>query len=183
MFAQTAFRNRWASWLLATGILLMLGSCAEKPSDLERVREEGVLRVITRNSPATYFQDRNGEAGFEYELVKRFADDLGVELQIETADNLEDIFTRLNRPGGPSLAAAGLTATEGRQHLARFTHPYLDVTTQVVYRNGQRRPTRAEDLVGKRIMVLKGSSQAEKLAAMQAQLPELRYEESDAVEV
>ncbi|WP_395764551.1 membrane-bound lytic murein transglycosylase MltF [Stutzerimonas balearica] len=183
MFAQTAFRNRWASWLLATGILLMLGSCAEKPSDLERVREEGVLRVITRNSPATYFQDRNGEAGFEYELVKRFADDLGVELQIETADNLEDIFTRLNRPGGPSLAAAGLTATEGRQHLARFTHPYLDVTTQVVYRNGQRRPTRAEDLAGKRIMVLKGSSQAEKLAAMQAQLPELRYEESDAVEV
>ncbi|MCF7201994.1 membrane-bound lytic murein transglycosylase MltF [Pseudomonas oligotrophica] len=183
MFAQTAFRKRWASWLLATGILLMLGSCAEKPSELERVREEGVLRVITRNSPSTFFQDRNGEAGFEYELVKRFADDLGVELQIETADSIEEIFTRLNRPGGPVLAAAGLVASDGRRELARFTHSYLDVTTQVVYRNGQRRPTRAADLVGKRILVLKGSSQAERLAALQAELPELRYEESDAVEV
>ena len=43
------------------------------------MQKEGVLRVITRNSPATYFQDRNGETGFEYELAKRFAERLGVE--------------------------------------------------------------------------------------------------------
>ncbi|WP_404397211.1 membrane-bound lytic murein transglycosylase MltF [Stutzerimonas chloritidismutans] len=183
MFAQTVFRKRCAIWLLATGLFLMLSSCAEKPSELERIQEEGVLRVITRNSPSTYFQDRNGEAGFEYELAKRFASNLGVELQIETADNIEDIFNRLNRPGGPALAAAGLAASEGRQELARFTRSYLDVTTQVVYRSGQRRPTSPKDLIGKRILVLKGSSQAEKLATLQAEYPDLRYEESDAVEV
>ncbi len=183
MFAQTVFRKRCAIWLLATGLFLMLSSCAEKPSELERIQEEGVLRVITRNSPSTYFQDRNGEAGFEYELAKRFASNLGVELQIETADNIEDIFNRLNRPGGPALAAAGLVASEGRQELARFTRSYLDVTTQVVYRSGQRRPTSPKDLIGKRILVLKGSSQAEKLATLQAEYPDLRYEESDAVEV
>ena len=183
MFAQTVFRKRCAIWLLATGLFLMLSSCAEKPSELERIQEEGVLRVITRNSPSTYFQDRNGEAGFEYELAKRFASNLGVELQIETADNIEDIFNRLNRPGGPALAAAGLVASEGRQELARFTRSYLDVTTQVVYRSGQRRPTSRKDLIGKRILVLKGSSQAEKLATLQAEYPDLRYEESDAVEV
>jgi len=183
MFAHTLFRKRCAIWLLAIGIFLMLGSCAEKPSELERIKEEGVLRVITRNSPSTYFQDRNGEAGFEYELAKRFASNLGVELQIETADNIEDIFNRLNRPGGPALAAAGLVASEGRQELARFTRSYLDVTTQVVYRSGQRRPTSPKDLIGKRILVLKGSSQAEKLATLQAEYPDLRYEESDAVEV
>ena len=183
MFAHTLFRKRCAIWLLAIGIFLMLGSCAEKPSELERIKEEGVLRVITRNSPSTYFQDRNGEAGFEYELVKRFANTLGVKLQIETADNIEEIFNRLNRPGGPALAAAGLVASEGRQELARFTRSYLDVTTQVVYRSGQRRPTSPKDLIGKRIMVLKGSSQAEKLAALQAEYPDLRYEQSDAVEV
>lgn len=76
MFAQTALRQRCARWLIATGLFLMLGACVEKPSTLERVKEDGVLRVITRNSPATYFQDRNGETGFEYELVKHFADDL-----------------------------------------------------------------------------------------------------------
>ncbi len=183
MSALIDFRKRCTAWLLATGILLLLGSCAEPPSELQRIREEGVLRVLTRNSPSTYFQYRNGATGFEYELAKRFAEHLGVELKVETADSLDDLFTRLNRPGGPHLAAAGLVANDSRRALVRFTHPYLDVTTQVIYRHGQRRPTQPEDLVGKRILVLKGSHHAEQLAALKARLPGINYEESDAVEV
>ncbi|WP_298187626.1 membrane-bound lytic murein transglycosylase MltF [uncultured Pseudomonas sp.] len=183
MFALSVCRVRRACWLSAIGVLLLLGGCAEEPSTLERVQAEGVLRVITRNSPATYFQDRNGETGFEYELVKRFADDLGVELKIETADNLDDLFASLNRPAGPVLAAAGLVESDGRRQHARFSLPYLEVTPQVIYRNGQQRPTRPDDLLGKRILVLKGSSHAEQLAEMKLQLPELAYEESSAVEV
>ncbi|BAP43746.1 membrane-bound lytic transglycosylase F [Pseudomonas sp. StFLB209] len=161
----------------------MLGACVDKPNTLERVKEDGVLRVITRNSPATYFQDRNGETGFEYELVKHFADDLGVKLQIETADSLDELFDQMSKPGGPVLAAAGLIETPNRKQQARFSHPYLEVTPQVVYRNGQSRPTDPADLVGKRIMVLKGSSHAEQLAEIKKQFPALDYEESDAVEV
>ena len=93
----------------------MLSGCVDKPNTLERVKEDGVLRVVTRNSPATYFQDRNGETGFEYELVKRFADDLGVELKIETADNLDDLFNQVGKPNGPVLAAAGLVSSEAAQ--------------------------------------------------------------------
>ncbi|MCY1402562.1 Membrane-bound lytic murein transglycosylase F [compost metagenome] len=161
----------------------MLGACVDKPSTLERIKEDGVLRVITRNSPATYFQDRNGETGFEYELVKRFADDLGVELKIETADNLDELFASLSQQTGPVLAAAGLVSSEKRKAEARFSHPYLEVTPQVIYRNGQSRPTNAKGLVGKRIMVLKGSTHAEQLAELKKQYPSLNYEESDAVEV
>ena len=161
----------------------MLGACVEKPSTLERIKEDGVLRVITRNSPATYFEDRNGETGFEYELVKRFADDLGVELKIETADNLDDMFTQLGQPDGPVLAAAGLVSSEKRLQQAKFSHPYLEVTPQIIYRNGQSRPTTAADLVGKRITVLKGSSHAEQLAELKKQYPAIQYDESDAVEV
>ncbi len=161
----------------------MLGACVEKPSTLERVKEDGVLRVITRNSPATYFQDRNGETGFEYELVQRFADDLGVKLQIETADNLDDLFNQLGQPNGPVLAAAGLVSSEQRKQQVRFSHPYLEVTPQIIYRNGKPRPTDAGDLVGKRILVLKGSSHPEQLAELKKQYPALQYEESDQVEV
>ena len=185
MFALTAYRLRCAAWLLATGIFLLLAGCSEAkaPTALERVQKEGVLRVITRNSPATYFQDRNGETGFEYELAKRFAERLGVELKIETADNLDDLYAQLSREGGPALAAAGLTPGREDDASVRYSHTYLDVTPQIIYRNGQQRPTRPEDLVGKRIMVLKGSSHAEQLAELKKQYPELKYEESDAVEV
>ena len=161
----------------------MLSACVDKPTTLERVKEDGVLRVITRNSPATYFQDRNGETGFEYELVKRFAEDLGVELKIETSDNLDELFDQMQKPDGPVLAAAGLIDTEQRKKQVRFSRPYLDVTPQVIYRNGQSRPTDAGDLVGKRITVLKGSSHAEQLAALKLKNPAIEYEESDAVEV
>ncbi|MCY1400418.1 Membrane-bound lytic murein transglycosylase F [compost metagenome] len=161
----------------------MLGACVDKPSTLERIKEDGVLRVITRNSPATYFQDRNGETGFEYELVKKFAEDLGVELKIETADNLDELFASLTQPSGPVLAAAGLVSSEKRKAEARFSHPYLEVTPQIIYRNGQSRPTDAKDLVGKRIMVLQGSTHAEQLAELKKKYPALKYEESDAVEV
>ena len=185
MFAQMAFRRRCAPWLLATGIFLLLSGCSEppKPTTLERVQKEGVLRVVTRNSPATYFQDRNGETGFEYELVKRFADELGVELRIETADNLDDLFARLAQENGPVLAAAGLVGSPGRQTQARFSHSYLEVTPQIIYRQGQKRPSRPEDLLGKRLLVLKGSSHAEQLASLKAGMPGLQFEVSEAVEV
>jgi len=166
MFAHTALRQRCARWLFATGLFLLLGACVEKPSTLERVKEDGVLRVITRNSPATYFQDRNGETGFEYELVQHFADDLGVKLQIETADNLDELYDALGKPSGPVLAAAGLVSSERRKTQVRYSHPYLEVTPQVIYRNGRPRPTGAKGLVGKKIMVLKGSSHADQLAEL-----------------
>ncbi|MGP4763315.1 hypothetical protein ACTXP8_26415, partial [Klebsiella pneumoniae] len=69
MFAHTALRIRSAACCLAACILLLLAGCdgaseTRQPSTLERVQEEGVLRVVTRNSPTTYFQDRSGETGF-----------------------------------------------------------------------------------------------------------------------
>lgn len=173
---------RCATGLLAIGTLLMLGGCGEEPSVLEQVKAEGELRVVTRNSPATYFQDRNGDTGFEYELAERFATDLGLELKIETADNLDSMFASLGRPDGPVLAAAGLVETPQRQSQARFSMPYLEVTPQIIYQQGQPRPTQVEDLIGKRILVLAGSSHAEHLASLKRQWPELNFEESDAIE-
>ena len=123
MFSPTALRPRYAKWLIATGLFLMLSGCVDKPNTLERVKEDGVLRVVTRNSPATYFQDRNGETGFEYELVKRFADDLGVELKIETADNLDDLFNQVGKPNGPVLLPPAWSPASSARSKCGFPTP------------------------------------------------------------
>lgn len=182
MSAYLALRMRHACRLLATGLLLLLAACKE-PTTIERIQEDGVLRVVTRNSPTTYFQDRTGEAGFEYELARRLADRLGVRLQMETAEHLDDLYQRLQQPNGPALAAAGLTPSDNRRQQVQYSDSYLPSSTQVVYRNGSPRPTQPSELLGKHILVLKGSSHAEALRRLQAELPELRWEESDAVEV
>ena len=183
MLSLIAQRLRHSVWLLTTVLILLLSACGEQPTALERVKEDGVLRVITRNSPTTYYQDRNGETGFEYDLAERFAKSLGVKLEIETANSLDELYTRLNAPNGPHLAAAGLIESASRSQLARFSNGYLDVTLQVVHRHGQPRPTKPEQLVGKRITVVKGSVHAERLAELKQRLPALQYTESDEVEV
>lgn len=165
------------------GLTLMLSSCSEPPSEIERIRNDGVLRVLTRNSPSTYFQDRNGEAGFEYELIKRFADQLGVELRLETADSIEALYTQLASPGGAPMAAAGLILRTPPPPRITYSVPYLDVTTQVVYRNNQKRPRTVDDLANKRIMVLKGSAHELALAKHKETLPALKYDTSDNVEI
>ncbi|MCK9237854.1 MAG: membrane-bound lytic murein transglycosylase MltF [Thiopseudomonas sp.] len=173
-------------WILLFCSLLLNGCTDDSPfktlTALEKIKEQGTLHVITRNTPATYFQDKNGETGFEYELVKRFAEHLGVELAIETADNIEQLFTRLQDPAGPVLLAAGITYSPRREHQASFTEGYLEVVPQVIYNSRTKRPKQAKDLIGKRILIVKDSVHEERLLQLQQDYPELSFEVSDQVE-
>lgn len=168
---------------LAVALCAALLTACEQSTQLEDIQEAGSLRVITRNTPTTFYQDRNGDTGLEYELSKRFADELGVELEMQSADTLESLYQQLGSNDGPDLAAAGLTVNPQRQNQIRFASSYLQVTPQVVYRRGHSKPRRIEDLYGRRLMVLKGSTLADELRALQAEHPELEFEESDSFEV
>ena len=165
-----------------TCMLLVVNGCGKPPTTLERIQAQGVLHVITRNSPSTYFQDRNGDTGFEYELVKRFADHLGVELKIETADNIDQLYDRLAAEDGPVLAAAGLVPSPSRLASLRFSDPYLDVASQIIYHQKDKRPKQPQHLIGKSLLALKGSIHEEHLQQIQKEHPEFRYEVSDQVE-
>ncbi len=37
--------------------------------DLEDIKEEGVIRLITRNNSSSYFLSRGGQFGYEFELA------------------------------------------------------------------------------------------------------------------
>ncbi len=165
-----------------TIFMLMLSSCGKPPTTLERIQEQGILQVVTRNSPSTYFQDRNGKTGFEYELVKQFADHLGVQLVIQTADNLEQLFDSLATEEGPVLAAAGLVVNPERYDHVRFSDAYLDVSAQFIYHQKNNRPKNVKQLIGQNLLVLKGSIHENSLQALQNNYPELSYSVSDQVE-
>lgn len=169
-------------FLLSAAILL--SACRQETTALQQILASGELVVITRNSPATYFQDENGDTGFEYELVKRFADHLGVRLRIETQDNIDAIYQRLEMYDSqqPVLAAAGLISTPDRDEYIAFSQGYYSVTPKVIYHKSAKLPRKVEDLIGKRILVMKGSYQAYLLQQLQKDHPELIFETSDAIE-
>jgi membrane-bound lytic murein transglycosylase F len=154
-------------------LCVMLAACGRPPTILQQVQKHNELIVITRNGPTTYYEGSNGPTGFEYELVKRFAEYIGVELRIVVPPNLNDIFT-LTALGDAHLAAAGLTITEQRKRKVRFGPVYQEITPQLVYRSGSRRPKSLADLKGT-LEVIAGSSHEELLEKLQHEYPGLSW--------
>jgi len=164
--------------LFFAALLPVLYGC-EQRDVLEQIRARGELVVVTRNSPTTYYLDKNGPTGFEYALAERLARELGVGLRMETAFNLPGIFNKLQRHQA-DIAAAGLTLTEERAASYPHTAPYLNTTPQVVYVAGSFQPRSIADLAGLKIVVLAGSSHTEMLRSLQkSEIPDLQFEEID----
>ncbi|WP_339669493.1 membrane-bound lytic murein transglycosylase MltF [Dasania marina] len=133
------------------------------------------LKVVTRNGLTTYYQDKDGPTGFEYELVKRYADSQNLELEFVSVHSLDDIFSAL-RENRADLAAAGLTITPERQQQWLFSPSYLDVQQWLIYnRKTHLKPKTIADLIGTRIVIMTSSSHDEILQQLQQQHPELSW--------
>jgi membrane-bound lytic murein transglycosylase F len=151
-------------------------------SQLEKVQNAGELRVISRNGPTTYYEGSQGLDGFEYQLAKAFADSLGVRLKIVEEEDLSQVIRDIGTERG-QLAAAGLTVTKDRRKTVRFTQPYLEITQQLLYREGNKKPQKVEDLYGANILVIKGSAHAEKLRNLRKKHPQLSWKERPDIEM
>ena len=53
------------------------------------------LTVATHVSPHTYYETQSGPSGFEYTLLSLFAQDLGLELVINTTETVEELFAKI----------------------------------------------------------------------------------------
>lgn len=177
--SRAASRHTGALAVLLAAVLL---TGSKLPTTLERVHALGELRVVSQSGPTTYYQGPHGRTGFEYLLLKRFANELGVRLVIEEEDELSPLLERVRR-GKTHFAAAGLTVTENRRRQVRFSDPYMTINQQVLYHSRAERPDSVEDLVGEEILVIEGSSHAERLRQIQPHFPGLRWRETDSLEM
>lgn len=157
--------------------LSLLIACGEAIPHLEEIRERGELRVLSRYSPATYYVKGEELAGFEYELAKRFADHLNVEMKIIVPDNLGDML-HLIEQGKADIAAAGLTITPARQNIIRFGPVYEQVTQQLVYRLGTKKPKNLTTLADGQLEVVAASSHVEQLQSHHQEIPTLVWTEN-----
>lgn len=174
-------KNRVLSRRVKAGILLcasaVLGTCVRPPSLLEEIQATGELRVVTRNGPHTYFTSGEGPAGPEYDLIRGFADFLGVRLRLMVVDRPTDVLPAV--VGGTAhLAAAGLTVNPETAGLVDFGPVFQQVTEHLVYREGRRRPRDVAQLRGKRLEVASGTSYVKTLTRAQARHPELVWTEN-----
>jgi len=153
--------------------LLWFAGCTDRQR-LDRVLSNAEIVVVTRNAPTTYYEGREGETGFEYELTQAFAEHLGVKPKYIVKDTASEIFASLES-GEADIAAAGLTRTEGRAEQFLFGTTYQIVTQQVVCRRNGKQPNKLEDLEGIELVVPADTSYVERLTYLKRYYPFLSW--------
>lgn len=167
--------------LLITILAALIGTCSSAPPLLDQIRETGELRVVTRDSPTAFTTSPDGPTGPEYDLVRAFADDLGVELVIEPVASVSEIVPKL-LSGEAHMAAAGLSVTDSRQEYLHFGYPYESVDVHLIYKLGEGRPRSIDDILDRSIEVVAGSSHVEILERVKQEHPDLNWTENADVE-
>ena len=169
--------------LLLLGVFLCLAPYQHfKPTGdlLDAIRARDFISIHTRNTPATYYEGRHGPTGFEYELMRRFADFLGVSLSLETRHHIHSALDAVRQEGDLAAATLPLDLT---QPGIIYSRPILDLQPLLVYRRGLPPVTAIDDLAGLTIGTIRGSGADRVLRELQSEHPALGWQESSEVEV
>lgn len=102
---------------------------------LKRILAERKLVATTDYNSTNYFVYRGEPMGYQYELLKSFADFIGVKLEIKIINDLESSFKCINIKEC-DMIALGLTVTKDRSKIVDFSSP-LNQTRQMLV---QRKP-------------------------------------------
>lgn len=184
--ARPSFAASRTLLLLLAVVVLSACSPQPRPDHLTVVEERQVLRVGTLMNPTSYYFDHEREEGFEYDLAKRFADRLRVELEMVPRFDVNDLFTML-RNGDIDIIAAGLDKTPNRSALYRFGPAYDVISQKLVFKQGSRqRPRDLQQVTDGEIVVVEGSSHHDYLKSLGESIPSLQWRatrDHDAVEL
>jgi membrane-bound lytic murein transglycosylase F len=126
-------------------------------ADMAGVKKHRVLRVLTRNNAVSYFLLRGEAAGFDHDLMKRFADGLDVRLQMVVPPSHADLVPWLLQGKGDVIAASYTVSPERGKNVA-FSLPYLEIQELVVQRASEPPLKSLDELRGRKIRVRPGSS-------------------------
>lgn len=146
-------------------------------SKVDKLKEKGKIVIGTSADypPYEFHKSVNGKdtiVGFDIELAKEIAKDLGVELEIKDM-KFDGLLAALDT-GNIDFVAAGMTPTEDRKKNVDFSKIYYTAVQCVVIRTEDEGTIKSlEDLKSKKVGVQKGAVQ-EQLAKEQLTSSEIK---------
>jgi len=163
-----------------TLVVALFTGCKHAPemTQLDKIKAQGFITMVTRPGPSTFQSEQTALAGFEYELALEFAAYLGVELNVIEQQNLNQLFVDLQQDKA-DFAGAGLSMLESRKKNIRFGPTYQEVTSKLVFKQGKKWPRSISQLDGE-LRVLANSSHAAKLLDLKKQHISLSWKETAA---
>lgn len=135
--------------------------------DYLALQQRKLLRLITYRSPVNYFHERGRLKGFEYDLMKKFADKHGMRLDVVIADTQAEMQQLLKEGRGDVIAASVPESLTSVIQNTVFTRPYNYATAVLVGREGEI-ITDIRDLAGRTIQLAASSPYLESLQTIRA---------------
>jgi membrane-bound lytic murein transglycosylase F len=172
---------RKQSILFITFLWLILTTCTnnfERRStvhiDLDEIKERGKLVAFTNYNTIDYFIYRGQPLGFQFELLQRFSEYSGIQLEIQASNDIDDVTSKLLE-GKCDLIAIPMTVTMEKTKYLAFSDPILQSRQVLVQRKPDNWKTISNkelskfliaspiDLGGKTVVVQKKSAYAQRL--------------------
>lgn len=181
---KNIFRKILPITLIALLLLAMVGcgnsssssSSADATPTIDKIKKSGKLIVGTSADypPYEFYTEKNGKtsiSGFDIEIAKAIAKDLGVKLEIKDM-NFDGLLPAL-KTNSVDMVIGGMAPTEERKKSVDFSEPYYKAKQSILIRKEDEDKFKTvADLKGKTIGAQKSSTQ-EKIAQTEIENPNL----------
>ncbi|HNX67587.1 MAG TPA: transporter substrate-binding domain-containing protein, partial [Bacteroidales bacterium] len=145
--------------------------------DLDKIVASGKITAVTNLNQTDYFVFSGEPMGFSFEMLRRFANHIGVTLEIIPENDIDKAFDMM-QSGSADIMAMSLTVNSGRKEMMAFTDPLFETRQVLVQRKPEGWRTMTLDaidkkllrsqhsLAGKSVHVQKGSSYRQSLTVL-----------------
>src|SRR5260221_904858 len=162
-------RSGWLVGPAAAAALLLAVAGAASAETLDRIRQDGTIRIAYRDDapPFSLKGEGGAPAGYSVELCRAVADDIKRQLKLARLDvtyvrvTAADRFEAIEK-GRADLLCEATTATLSRRKLVDFSIATFVSGASLMIKPGG--PTTYEGLAGQKIGVLGGTTTEEALA-------------------
>jgi membrane-bound lytic murein transglycosylase F len=146
--------------------------------DLDKIVASGKITAVTNLNQTDYFVFRGEPMGFSFEMLRRFADHMGLTLEIIPENDIDKAYDMI-QSGSADIMAMSLTVNSGRKEMMAFTDPLFESRQVLVQRKPEgweamtpeaidKKLLRSQQsLAGKSVYVQKGSSYRQSLTVLE----------------
>ncbi len=134
--------------------------------DLPKIQERKILRVITYQSPGNYFFNNGKMHGFEYGLIRKFAESKRLNVDVVLANSHEQM-RELLLSGDGDIIAASLPENSLHDENIKMTSAYDYSAPVIIGRDTENSLVDIRDLEGRRIALAPESPYRDLLKGIQ----------------
>ncbi|MCH5327795.1 MAG: transglycosylase SLT domain-containing protein [Coprobacter sp.] len=150
---------------------ILLTGCRQKEArpevvknDFELIKEKKELTILTLYSSTSYFLYKGEEMGYEYELIKQFADDNQLGIKVVVAENIARLIEMLKNRQGDIIVYDLPVTNELKKEILYCGRNVITHQVLIQPRKQGYQPIRnVTELIGKEIYVEKGSKYEDRI--------------------